>query len=272
MPLDSNALVTLAKFKNYVDESGSSFDTLFEMLINEVSTLMQSYMDKDLRFATYTDKYLDGNGEKRLYLPYMPIVEVTSIEEDDVSLTEGEDEDFVVEGDEGYLHKVDGVWHKGTRNIKITCKAGYKLTDALYFDSGSEEPAIGDTLVGALSSAEGVVSKVILTAGSWSGGNAGGRIEFSSISGSFSNDENVNIKDGTSNVMTVDHPDSTIWLPKDLQLACMKQVAYEWKQQKGKLYGETSRSYPDGSTSYVPVADLLDSVKRICERYQRYYI
>lgn len=272
MALDDNALITLAQLKTYVDEDGSTFDTLFEMLINQISTLMQELIDQDLRYATYTDQYFNGTHQQRLYLPHRPIISITSLEEDDVSLTEGEDEDFVLVGDEGYLHKVDAVWNRGTRNIKITYKAGYKLSDALYFDSGSEEPAIGDTLVGASSSAEGVVSKVVLDSGSWSGGDAEGYIEFSSSSGTFTNDENVNIKDGSSNVMTVDHPDSTIWLPKDLQLACMKQVAYEWKQQKGKLYGETNRSYPDGSIAYVPVKELLDSVKQICERYQRFYI
>jgi len=272
MSLDDKALITLDNFKSIIEESGSSLDTLFEMLINHVSALMLTKIGWNIIYDTYIDKYFDGNGERDFYLPERQIISIASLEEDEVALTEGEDEDFVISDDRDYLHRVDGVWSKGVRNLKITYSAGYKRRDIIYFDSGSEEPGIGDTLVGASSSAEGIVSRVVLESGTWGDGDAAGMIEFSSITGTFTDNENVNINEGSSNVMTVNHPDSTIWLPKDIQLACAMQVEYIRKKFKGKLFGETSRSYPDGSISYMTVSDLLPEVEKICERYQRYYI
>jgi len=58
-------------------------------------------------------------------------------------------------------------------------------------------------------------------------------------------------------------------LPGDLKLACKKQIGHEWKQQSNKEWGETSRSFPDGSVAFTPTSDLLDSVKSICKRYRK---
>ncbi len=57
--------------------------------------------------------------------------------------------------------------------------------------------------------------------------------------------------------------------PNDLKLACKKQIGHEWKQQTNKEWGETSRSFPDGSVAFTPTSELLDSVKAICKFYQR---
>lgn len=64
---------------------------------------------------------------------------------------------------------------------------------------------------------------------------------------------------------TAGHSDT----PGDLKLGCKKQIGHEWKQQTNKEWGETSRSFPDGSIAFTPTSDLLDSVKEICKRYKR---
>lgn len=60
-------------------------------------------------------------------------------------------------------------------------------------------------------------------------------------------------------------------LPADLKLACMIQVAREWKKTQGSEWGETSRSFPDGSTSHVE-RGLLKEVEEILEKYRRYRV
>ena len=60
-------------------------------------------------------------------------------------------------------------------------------------------------------------------------------------------------------------------LPADLKLACMIQVAREWKKTQGSEWGETSRSFPDGSTSHVE-RGLLREVEEILQKYRRYRV
>lgn len=57
-------------------------------------------------------------------------------------------------------------------------------------------------------------------------------------------------------------------MPGDLMLACLKQCAKEWRTQMAGNWGETSRSYPDGSVSHE-VKDLLEDVKVVVNRYRR---
>lgn len=268
MSLENNALVTTTRMKAYINESGSSFDTILEVLINAVSSLFDICADRNLREQTYATLYLDGNGERELQLPDWPVAAIT-VTEDDLALTEGIDEDYILYADEGYLYKNGGNWTKNRKGIKLTAyKAGFQLIESRHFDSGSEEPKIADTLVGADSAAEGIVSKVVFTKGIWGSGTAEGWIEFSSVTGTFEDNENINIKDGSSNVMTVNEPDAIINIPKDLELACMKQVAKEWKRQDKQEWGEASRSFGEGSIS-ISIDELLDDVKATLDRYVR---
>jgi hypothetical protein len=197
MSLDSNALITLANLKSYlqdVEADDDSYDTILEMLINSVSTLMQSEIGEPLVYASYTDKYLTGNGTSMLRLPQAPIVAVTSVEEDDWTLTEGVEEDYVILNVAGYLRKTSGqTWSKAVHNIKVSFTAGYWVT----------------------SETEGV-------------------------------DE----------------------MPKDIQLACMKQVGIEWRRAKEEDWDQTSKTFPDGSIARN-IVELHPQVKDICKKYRR---
>jgi hypothetical protein len=193
MSLDDNALITLANLKVYlnIDSNNTDYDSALQQIINSVSTLMETEMDRKLVYATYTDEYLDGSGMQELYLPQWPVVSVTSIEEDETELTEGEDEDFTVY--EGYLRKVYGTWARGRRNIKTTFIAGYWVS--------SEE-------------------------------------------------------------------DDADEMPKDIQLACMKQCGIEWKRAKSEDWDLTSKTFPDGSVARN-ITNLHPQVEKICQKYAR---
>ena len=73
---------------------------------------------------------------------------------------------------------------------------------------------------------------------------------------------------GSSNVMTVNEPDAIINIPKDLELACMKQVAKEWKRQSNSEWGQASKGVGDVSIS-INIDELLDDVKATLNRYRR---
>ena len=269
MTLESNALVTLARQKTYLKEESTDHDTILEMLINGVSSFFDLFAGRTtLREQVYTNLLLDGNGKNRLYVPDFPINSVAALEETDVALTE--DTDFYVYSrhNQGYLKRNGDNWLEGHKNIDLSYSAGFKILESFYFDSGGTTiPAIGDTLVGATSAAEGVISKIVLTAGVWASGTAAGSVEFSSQTGTFQDNELINIDGGGSNVMTVNEPDTIIRIPKDLELAVMQQVAVEFQRQQKKEWGETSRSFGDGSVSITTEEELLPYVAKVLKKY-----
>lgn len=271
MSLEDNALATVTGQKAYMKKADTADNSLLELLINSVSAFFDNYVGFQLRQKAYTDLYLDGNGQEELWLPFYPVAGITSLKENDIALTEGADEDYIEYSEEGLLVRV-GIWLKGRKKIKITCKGGFKLLEKYHFDSGSTEPAVGDTLQGATGSYEGVLTKIVVTGGTWAGGDAEGWIEFVSVTGAFEDNENINIKDGAANILTINEPDSIILIPKDLQLACMQQCAVEFQRLTKKEWGETSRSFPDGSVSTSIEENLLSYVKEVLDRYRRVVI
>jgi len=70
------------------------------------------------------------------------------------------------------------------------------------FTSGSEEPTLGDTLVGATSSSEATFMFAVVTSGTWGGGDAAGFLFLKGLTGALQS-ENINIDGGTSNVLTI---------------------------------------------------------------------
>jgi len=272
MTLENNALVTLARQKTYLQETGDTHDTELEMLINGVSSFFDLFTDRtQLRQATYTNLLLDGNGKNRLYVPDFPINSISALEETDVALTE--DTDFYVYSrhNQGYLKRNGDTWLAGHKNIDLSYSAGFQIVEKFYFDSGGITiPAIAATLVGADSAAEGVnITKLVLTSGTWAGGDAAGWVEFASQTGTFQDNELVNIDGGAANVMTVNEPDTIIRIPRDLELACMQQIAVEFQRQQKKEWGEISRSFGDGSVTTTTEEELLPYVKQVLEKYRR---
>ena len=275
MALKAHALVTLAKLKTQLNISVSTYDTIYENLINMVSRRMIQEIGHNPVYTSYSNVSLNGTGKPRLFIPHFPIVSVSSLKENDVALTENTG--FLVSPDDGIILRIssglsagfpEANWAKGNRNIVISYIGGYKFADIIYFDSGSEEPLIGDTLVGASSEAEGIITKIVLTTGIWGSGTAEGWVEFSSVTGTFTENENINIEGGTENVMTVNHPSTTLWMPDDIQMACAKQVGIEKKRFGAEDWDQTAKSYPDGTVS-KNIIELHPQVQEICRKYRR---
>lgn len=271
MALEDNALVSLADLKIYLKLTAeASFDTLLEILINHISSTFDKITGRNLAEQTYANQLYDGNNKRRLYLKHYPINSVSVITMDDMELTEGADEDFIIYANEGYLWRVGGNWAKGNQNIDVSYKAAYVAISRMNFDAGVEEPAIGTTLTST--SGSGVITAVKLTSGIWGSGTAAGQIEFASITGEFVDNEAVDIIAGNTDVMVVNEPGGNAkdspGIPGDLKLAAMMQIAKAWTEQDKSEWGETSRSMPDGSISLI-TEDLLLFVAEVLERYKK---
>jgi hypothetical protein len=112
MALNSNALVSLEDLRTYLCEKTTEFETLMELIINGVSAEFDRYTGRTLKQATYTNLYLDGNGQDILNLPNWPAASLGTVTEDGTALTEGLDYDFVLytSNEDAYLQKIQSTW------------------------------------------------------------------------------------------------------------------------------------------------------------------
>mgnify|MGYP003589432019 CR=1 FL=1 len=84
-----------------------------------------------------------------------------------------------------------------------------KLRAVIHFDSGSVAPTVGETITGATSADTGVLEYVILTSGSYAGGDAAGTMIVNTPTGYaenlsiFADDENLNGSTAGDNFATV---------------------------------------------------------------------
>lgn len=273
MALKANALLSLADLKLALldDTTKTDFDNLFEMFIDQLSAVADKLTGRNLAAQTYSNELHDGNDKRRLYLDNYPINSVSALTEDDDSLTEGADEDFIIYGSAGYLRRMDANWSAADfQNIDVSYNAGYVAISVMNFDSGSEEPVIGDTLTST--SGSGVVTAIYLTSGAWGSGTGAGWIEYASITGEFADDEVVAISGGTADVMTVNEPGGNAkdspGVPDDIKNAMIEQIGKDWKDQKMQGWGESGRTMGDGSVS-VTTTDLLTHFQNVMTSYRK---
>lgn len=75
--------------------------------------------------------------------------------------------------------------YKSTTGGWVKVDLGFEIT----FDTGTSEIVEGLLVVGVTSGATAIAKRVIVESGTWSGGNAAGRVVFASVSGTFQNGE-----------------------------------------------------------------------------------
>ena len=139
------ALVTKQSVKAYLGIDNANEDTRVDDLIKRASGAISSYCGRKFAQATHTS-YFDGNGTTRLYLPHYPITTpfsgvatagvwvdsmrafgtATALTEETIGgSTSGQ---YLVYGDEdgcGKVIRIDGVWPRDHRTIKIIWQGGY---------------------------------------------------------------------------------------------------------------------------------------------------
>jgi len=200
MALTDGALVTVSAVKAYLNKTDSTHDSVLEVLIEGVTEAFTGFVGRSLALSTDSTRYLDGNGKAKLFLPRYPVVSIASVVDDDDTLVEGQDEDYILNEREGILTRLTGVWTDGPEEVKLTSYvAGYVVQDAV--------PTTGQTA-----------------------------------------------------------------LPGDLKLAALKQAAFEFQAFMKKDWGESSRTFPDGSVSKQETGALLKEVKEVLGRYRAWRV
>jgi len=91
--------------------------------IVEASSYIQAYTKQTIERVEDDKVTFDGKGrDRRLFLPQLPVIEVTEVIEDDETLTAGDDYKL---GAHGILWRIGGYWAEGIQNITVTYTHGY---------------------------------------------------------------------------------------------------------------------------------------------------
>ncbi len=122
----SGDLTTLANVKQWVNVSNSTDDALLTRLITSVSNFMQSWLNRQLNPATYSDVN-DGTGGQRMMLTNYPVTAVTSLTVDGIPVPASSSPTSP-----GYTFDQYGVtlrggyyFGSGLQSVSVTYTAGY---------------------------------------------------------------------------------------------------------------------------------------------------
>ena len=143
-------------------------------------------------------------------------------------------------------------------NIYKSTSSGWTqvtLFQELTFTSGSVEPDEGDTITGQTSSATAVVKRVVVTSGTWAGGDAAGKLIIDVTSGTFNSSELVdNTTNATTNDLTTTAANAAITL---LPNGRYEFDIYNFGGQTGtlRIYGcdGVNRGFEFDGTTLVPI-------------------
>ena len=122
------ALVRLDEAKDFIGKVTDEDTAIIEMLIESVGRKFNAYCDRALITATYNNEAYDGNGKEHMWLRNYPVTGNITVIEDDTTLTEGQDKDYICYNNEGKLTRLSGVWYMGPKEILVTYTAGYNAT------------------------------------------------------------------------------------------------------------------------------------------------
>lgn len=156
----------------------------------------------------------------------------------------------------------DGVVYAWRNNAGNTAADMYKSTSGgwvkvdlgyeLKFDGGTGAINDNDVVVGATSGATGTVKRVVLESGTWGAGTAAGRLIFASVTGTFQNNENLQVSSVTKAV--ADGTQAAITLAKDGRVQTTT-ANFGGGVINKRLYGcdGKNRAFEFDGTTYVPI-------------------
>jgi hypothetical protein len=123
-----------------VDLGSTDESTVTNLLIPTVEASITNYLGYDPNYSASITEKFDGDRTEDLFLSRSPVVSVTSVTEDGSTLTEGNDQDYVLYSNLGRLRKIGREkWSAAKlQNITVVYSAGYSDSE------GSAEDVPGD--------------------------------------------------------------------------------------------------------------------------------
>ena len=142
-----NALATLSDVKTLAGITDTTQDARLELIINNVSSQIATYCQRQFKKNTYTGEILPPSNRQLLILRNWPVVSVTSITQDGQAIT-----DYTLESkyaESGFLYRESGWMGRGiyrsvltddlvamAHNIQVTYVAGFLLPGDVGYIAG----------------------------------------------------------------------------------------------------------------------------------------
>lgn len=115
-----------------VDLGSTDESTVTNLLIPTVEASITNYLGYDPNYSASITEKFDGDRTEDLFLSRSPVVSVTSVTEDGSTLTEGNDQDYVLYSNLGRLRKIGREkWSAAKlQNITVVYSAGYSDSES----------------------------------------------------------------------------------------------------------------------------------------------
>lgn len=136
-------LITVTNLKLFLDDKkDTQHDRMLEIIINGVSDMIQTHLNRYLSKAQYTH-YFEADGLSTLfYLPAYPVIITSGVNPITFTVTVNEDvqeinDDFFLREDEGLIRFYTPPLYVQPKGIKVEWTGGYDLIDDSSDDDGS---------------------------------------------------------------------------------------------------------------------------------------
>jgi hypothetical protein len=132
MGISAYALVTLQELKSSMKEESDAQDEQLDMLVNSVSSIIESYCNRKFLARDYVE-YYDGKGSDCIVLNQFPVNSVSEVADDlsmlwpSISIIDSAN--YTVYADEGIIKLLPGYYamgaiagsfYDGARNVRVT--------------------------------------------------------------------------------------------------------------------------------------------------------
>jgi hypothetical protein len=143
-----------------VDLSSNDETNVTNVFITAADAAIENYVGYSLNYEASIVETFDGTDDDSLYLKRVPVVSVASITEDGFTLTEGNDEDFVVYKKLGLIKRTGLQYWSAQRlqNIVVTYTAGYSDTEVTAEDIPADLKFVSARIAGRLFTASASLS------------------------------------------------------------------------------------------------------------------
>lgn len=153
MSLNSYALTTVARLKAFLEITGTTYDTLFEIIINAITDEVENNCHRRFIKTAYTKEVIIGNGSNEITVANLPIISTETFklyEDNDGTWEEISSDEYNFDNESGIITLDYNFW-KG-RRYAVDYTAGYAFAN-----TGSTLVPLSDV---ALSDLEYVVWKL----------------------------------------------------------------------------------------------------------------
>lgn len=115
-----------------IDVSTTDETSITNIFIPAADAAIKNYVGYELEYSSSITDTFDGNNEEELYTSVAPIVAISSLTEDAVAMTEGNQEHYVAYKKLGRLRKVNNKRWSDIRyqNISVTYSGGYSDSES----------------------------------------------------------------------------------------------------------------------------------------------